>query len=127
MRTVYVPGGTRGPCVELNAICAAGGTRGGLTRIGHVTRLMPRRTLAGIGVDDGSLVVEDVDLELAEQMAALLVVGDLGAVRADWGRVKLASPSAQPPNAVMRCCTGRVGEERGFAVERLAHRARAAA
>ena len=47
IRTVYVPGRTRGPKAAPNAALAAGGTRGALRRIDQVTRLNPRRLLVG--------------------------------------------------------------------------------
>ena len=45
---VYVPGRTRGPNAAPNAALAAGGTRGGASRIDHVARFKPRRLLVGI-------------------------------------------------------------------------------
>ena len=45
--TVYVPGNSRGPMAAPNAALAAGGTRGGRTRIDQVTRERPRRLLLG--------------------------------------------------------------------------------
>ena len=45
--TVYVPGKTLGPWVASNAAVAAGGTCGAFRRMGHSTRLMPRRLFGG--------------------------------------------------------------------------------
>src|SRR5262249_31177946 len=47
MRTVYFPGGTRGPKAAPKSALAAGGTRGGGSRIDHSARLRPRRLLLG--------------------------------------------------------------------------------
>ena len=45
------------------------GTRGGLSAIDHATRLMPRRLLAGSVSTTLPLGVQDLELELAEEMA----------------------------------------------------------
>ena len=100
---VYVPGTTRGPCDAPNATCAARGTRGGLTRIDQVTRLMPRRLRRRDRVDDLARGVEDLELDRPEQVARALVVGDHRAARrvlADERRVAL-DPAAARRHALL--------------------------
>jgi len=68
-RTVYVPGSTRGPA-DAPAAAAAVGTRGGVSRIDQMTRLIPLR-LPGGGVSmTRPRRVENLELHASKRVAA---------------------------------------------------------
>ena len=103
MRTVYVPIGISAPCVELNAICAAGGTCGGLRAHRPVDVIDAAADAGGNRVDHLAVVADHFDGELAEQMARLLVVDDVGAVaRIRTGERCIAfAPAAERGDALL--------------------------
>ena len=88
------------PVSRPNASCAAGGTRGGFTRIDQVDAVDAAALARRDRVDDLARRVEHLELERAEEVARALVVRDHGAARRVRRRRTLASPSAQPPDAL---------------------------
>jgi hypothetical protein len=51
-------------------------------------------------------LIENLDLHVAIDVAAALVIGDLR-ITGGWGPVNVASPSAQPPPVSIHWTTGR--------------------
>ena len=122
-RTVYVPGGTRGPCVALNASCAARGTRGAGTRIVQETRLRPRRLVAEI-VSTTFPCASRTSSRMGPKRWRVRWYQVITAPPVGFSPEKLASPSGHPPCAGIRCCGFRPGRKTASRASRSGVRAR---
>ena len=107
-----------GPATLPNATCAARGTRGGLTRIVHATRLMPRRLLGVIVSISLPLGVEHLELDRAEDVARAQVVRDHRAARRVRRRRTSRRPRPSRRRAGMRCCDRALGRNAVCCCER---------